>query len=239
MQRLPRQERLTLGGPSGALEALAEEPERGASSGAGVVRGNLGATSDKSGAAGPGFGVICHPHPLHGGTLDNKVVYTLARALHDLGLPTVRFNFRGVGASEGRFADGRGETADALAVVAWGRARWPGAKPWLAGFSFGGGVALEAAAETRVERLITVAPAILRLEAAHAPPACPWLLIQGDADDVIDPGSVLAWASRQSPPPAMKVLAGAGHFFHGRLPELRAAVVEFAREAGAPEGSAG
>jgi uncharacterized protein len=246
MQRLPRQERLTLAGPAGALEALVEEPERTGGSSAGAV-GESRDTANRDTAghdaashtASRGFGVICHPHPLHGGTLDNKVVYTLARALHDLGLPTVRFNFRGVGASEGQFAEGIGETADALAVIAWARARWPGAEPWLAGFSFGGGVALRVATEARVERLITVAPAILRLPPDQAPPTCPWLLIQGDADEVIDPGTVLAWASRQSPPPVVKVLAGAGHFFHGRLPELRAAVVEFATEAGAPEGIAG
>lgn len=218
MQRVPRQERSSIAGPAGALEALVEEPE---------------------GTAGSSFGVICHPHPLHGGTLDNKVVHTVARALHDLGLPTVRFNFRGVGASKGRFADGVGETADALAVVAWGRARWPRAEPWLAGFSFGGGVALRAAALARAQRLITVAPAVFPVAPDYPPPACPWLLIQGDQDEVIDAGAVLAWASVQSPPPVVRILAGAGHFFHGRLPELRAAVVDLEREAGAPEGSAG
>lgn len=212
MQRPPRSQRLCIAGPAGALETLLEEPE---------------------GERRLAFGVVCHPHPLHGGTLDNKVVHTLARALHDLGAPTLRFNFRGVGASEGAFANGIGETDDALAAVAWGRARWPGAAPWLLGFSFGAAVAIRAAAQAGAQRLVTVAPAVGRVAAGQAAPRCPWLLIQGDADEVIDASQVLAWASRQIPPPKVHVLREAGHFFHGRLPELREAVVEFAREGGA------
>ncbi len=218
MQRPPRPQRLRIAGPAGALEALVEEPD-------GYGRSE--------------FGVVCHPHPLHGGTLDNKVVYTLARALHDLGIPTVRFNFRGVGASEGAFADGIGETEDALAAVAWGRTRWPAAEPWLLGFSFGAAVAIRAAAQAGARRLVTVAPAVGRVATDRATPACPWLLIQGDADDVIDAGAVIAWASGLTPAPQVRVLRGAGHFFHGRLPELREAVVEFAEESGAQRRSAG
>ncbi len=184
------------------------------------------------------FGVVCHPHPLHGGTLDNKVVHTLARALHDVGVPTLRFNFRGVGASEGAFADGIGETDDALAAVAWGRARWPAAAPWLLGFSFGAVVAIRAAVEAGAQRLVTVAPAVDRVATDRALPVCPWLLIQGDADEVIDPAAVLDWAKSLIPAPDVRVMPGAGHFFHGRLPELRAAVVEFAKESGAQRGSA-
>lgn len=207
VQRLPHREHLSIAGPAGALELLIEEPE---------------------GHDGSRFGVICHPHPLHGGTLDNKVVYTLARAFHDLGVPTVRFNFRGVGHSEGAFADGIGETDDALAAIAWGRARWPGARPSLAGFSFGGAVALRAAATADIECLITVAPAVERVDIAHGSPACRWLLVQGDNDEVIDAETVLGWASRLATPPTVRILEGAGHFFHGRLSELRAVVLEFA-----------
>ncbi|MGB6449315.1 MAG: alpha/beta hydrolase [Steroidobacteraceae bacterium] len=212
MPRPPRPERLLIAGPAGALEALVETPE---------------------GSGARGFGVVCHPHPLHGGTLDNKVVHTLARALHDAGMPTLRFNFRGVGASGGQFADGIGETDDALSVVAFGRTRWPGKEPWLLGFSFGAVVAIRAAVPAGAQRLVTVAPAVSRVAAGHATPLCPWLLIQGDADEVIDAGAVLDWASRQTPPPKVHVLREAGHFFHGRLPELREAVVEFAEEGGA------
>ena len=209
----PRAERVTLAGPAGAIEALVEVPA-----------GEAAAAS-----AAPGrFGVVCHPHPLYGGTLDNKVVYTLARAFVELGVPTIRFNFRGVGGSAGSYDEGRGETADALAVIAYGRERWPAAALWLGGFSFGGAVAVRAAAPAQPERLVTVAPGITRVAMAGVDsPACPWLIVQGDADDVIEPAAVLDWAKRQSIAPAVRLLPGAGHFFHGRLHELRAAVLDF------------
>lgn len=239
MQRLPRSERLRIAGPAGALEALLEgelrSSERTATDGRAGPPREAGLRSVVADV--PRFGVVCHPHPLHGGTLDNKVVHTLARALHDLGMPTIRFNFRGVGASEGAFADGVGETEDALAAVAWGRARWPAARPWLLGFSFGAVVAIRAAITAGAERLVTVAPAIGRVAIGEIRPACPWLLIQGDADEVIDAGAVLDWARGLAPAPEVRVLRGAGHFFHGRLPELREAVVEFGRESGAQRGS--
>ena len=159
--------------------------------------------------------------------MQNKVVHTLARALHDVGTATLRFNFRGVGGSTGAFADGIGETEDALAAVEFGRARWPGAVPWLLGFSFGAMVALRAAVRVDAQRLVTVAPAVGRVEVGDALPSCPWLLIQGDADDVIDAKAVLDWAQGLARSPIVRLLEGAGHFFHGRLPELREAVVEF------------
>jgi len=211
--RPPRAERARLAGPAGEIEALVEIPaDDGAA--AGAVPGR--------------FGVVCHPHPLYGGTLDNKVVYTLARAFVELGVPSIRFNFRGVGSSAGSYDDGRGETADALAVIAYGRERWPGAALWLGGFSFGGAVAVRAAAQAEPERLVTVAPGITRvtMEGVDSP-ACPWLIVQGDADDVIEPAAVLEWAQRQSLAPAVRLMPGAGHFFHGRLHELRQIVLNF------------
>ncbi len=223
--RSPRAERVSLAGPAGAIEALVETP-----------------ADDRSGdAGGPSrFGVVCHPHPLYGGTLDNKVVYTLARAFVELGVPAIRFNFRGVGGSGGRYDEGIGETADALAVIAYGCQRWPGASVWLAGFSFGGAVAVRAAAEARPERLVAVAPGITRVAMEGiASPACPWLIVQGDADDVIEPAAVLAWARRQSPAPAVRQLAGAGHFFHGRLHELRQVVLDFLGTPMEPRSTAG
>jgi alpha/beta superfamily hydrolase len=212
--RPPRAERLTLSGPAGGIEALIETPAAAEGDGDGVAR----------------FGVVCHPHPLYGGTLDNKVVYTLARAFVELGVPAIRFNFRGVGGSAGDYDDARGETSDVLSVVTYGRQRWPGASLWLAGFSFGGAVALRAAAQAQPERLIAVAPGVTRvsMEGVGSPP-CPWLLVQGDADDVIEPAAVLDWASRQVGAPTVRVLSGAGHFFHGRLHELREAVIDFLR----------
>jgi uncharacterized protein len=210
-------ERLVLAGSAGALEAVVEMP---------------------SGSVIPGaFMVVCHPHPLHGGTMDNKVVTTLARAAHELGVPTIRFNFRGVGSSAGSFGEGRGETLDALTAVACGRQRWPDAGLWLAGFSFGGYVALRAST-TRgvgsVERLVTIAPALGRNYGSVreiAIPECPWLVVQGDADDVIDGNLVIDWTQQLQPPPQLVVLPGVGHFFHGQLNILQQQVASFLRGA--------
>jgi uncharacterized protein len=197
-----------IAGPAGALEAVVEDP-----AGAGRPRPEA-------------FVVVCHPHPQHGGTMTNKVVTTTARTFNDLGLPTVRFNFRGVGASAGAFDDGRGETADALAALAWAQQRWPGAAPWIAGFSFGGYVALRAAGQAtiaRPQRLVTIAPALARYfdsPEAIPVPACPWLIVQGDTDEVLDPAQIIDWAPRIAPPPRLAVLPGVSHFFHGRLNDL-------------------
>ena len=216
----PPAERLAIAGPAGPLQAVVEDPRA-------------------AGAPAPAaFAVVCHPHPLHGGTLDNKVVTTLARTFHELAMPTIRFNFRGVGDSAGSFDDGHGETDDALAVVGHGRQRWPGAALWLAGFSFGGRVALGAASRPQagaVARLVTIAPAFTRFYASPAEvpvPACPWLLVQGDADEVIAAADVIAWARVLSPPPQLAVLPGVGHFFHGNLNLLRDTIVAAVRDPG-------
>jgi alpha/beta superfamily hydrolase len=204
--------RTTLAGPAGAIEALIEEPHGGEPS---------------------SFGVICHPHPLFGGTLQNKVVHTLARSFQELGAPTIRFNFRGVGGSEGSFADGIGETEDALAVIAAGRRRWPGAALWLGGFSFGGAVAFRAAARAGAKLLVTVAPAVRLIDVSDSKvPDCPWLIVQGAVDELVDPALVQQWAAALDPAPTVKMLADVGHFFHGRLRELTTLVVDFARAHG-------
>jgi uncharacterized protein len=208
----PQAERLVLAGPAGSLEALIET------------------SAAEQAVPPPGFGVICHPHPLYGGALDNKVVWTLARAFQQLGTPTIRFNFRGVGASEGTHDDGRGEVGDALAVIAHGRERWPHAALWLAGFSFGGVVALRAATSAQPACLVTVAPGITKSDVSDVPrPDCPWLIVQGDADDVVPQQVVSAWALTLSPAPELLVMPGAGHYFHGRINELRDAIVDFMR----------
>jgi uncharacterized protein len=208
----PQAERLVLAGPAGSLEALIETP------------------AAERAVPPPAFGVICHPHPLYGGALDNKVVWTLARAFQQLGTPTMRFNFRGVGASEGTHDDGRGEVGDALAVIAHGRERWPHAALWLAGFSFGGVVALRAATTAQPACLVTVAPGITKSDVSDVPrPDCPWLIVQGDADDVVPEQVVSAWALTLSPAPELLVMPGAGHYFHGRINELRDAIVDFMR----------
>lgn len=189
---------------------------------AGLIEGLL----DHPAAAPAAVAVVCHPHPLQGGTMTNKVTYILARAFNDLGAVSLRFNFRGVGKSAGSFDQGLGETGDALAAMDWMQARHPGVPLWLAGFSFGAYVALCAQSERPVRRLVTVAPAVERFDrdAIHLP-ACPWLLLQGDADEVVSPQAVLDWARGLARPPRIEVLNGAGHFFHGRLNDLREAVV--------------
>ncbi|MBS0581418.1 MAG: alpha/beta fold hydrolase [Proteobacteria bacterium] len=211
-------ERLLILGPAGDLQALIETPQSADGSPEAPVRA---------------FGVVCHPHPQYGGTMDNKVVYTVARAFQQCGAPAIRFNYRGVGSSTGRYDEGRGETADALAVIDYGRKRWPQATLWLGGFSFGGAVAVRAAGTAGPERLVLVAPAVTRLDVSTEPaPACPWLVVQGDADDMVPTDQVLAWAHALRPPPAIALLPGAGHFFHGRINELRDAVLAFMAQAG-------
>jgi alpha/beta superfamily hydrolase len=214
----PRAERLLIPGPAGALQALIETP----------------AAEDPAPPVVGAFAVVCHPHPLYGGTMDNKVVHTVARAFGQLGVPAIRFNFRGVGASAGSYDEGRGELEDALAVVAYGRQRWPGAALWLGGFSFGGAVAVLAAQRAHPERLVLISPGITKIDVTRAAaPECPWLVVQGDADDVVPAAIVLEWAAGLSPQPAIEVLAGAGHFFHGRINELRDTVLRFMEAAAA------
>lgn len=200
---IPTPERVRLDGPVGSLEAVVEDP----------------------GAPGELCAIVCHPHPQFGGTMDNKVVTTVARALHECAVPTVRFNYRGVGASEGVYDEGNGETDDALAAANFASQRFAGRGLLVAGFSFGGMVALRVAQRRRVARLITVAPAIQRMGHDGTVPECPWLIIQGDADEVVDPAGVIAWAASLDPPPHVVVAAGVGHFFHGRLGELKDAVM--------------
>jgi len=173
--------------------------------------------------------VVCHPHPLHGGSLRNKVVYQLARCFGELGAVAVRFNFRGVGASEGSYDHGAGELDDLGAVVAWVRERWPGRPLWLAGFSFGGAVVLKGAGQHAPDWLVTVAPAINYLPADELLPAgVPWLLIQGADDELVPTEQVLSWVETLPEQPRLALLADAGHFFHGRLNDLREALIQAA-----------
>ena len=170
--------------------------------------------------------------------MSNKVVTTLARAFARLGADAVRFNFRGVGRSAGRHADGLGERDDALAVAAWCKERWPGRPLYLGGFSFGAAIAAAIAARVAPAGLVTVAPPVERLGADFVAPACPWLLIHGEADDVVPPGPVLEWCATLPAPPKIVLLPGAGHFFHGRLADVTEAVTEaFGAELAARGGS--
>jgi alpha/beta superfamily hydrolase len=179
-------------------------------------------------APGDRYAIVCHPHPLYGGTMHNKVVSTVARTLQAAGIATCRFNFRGVGASAGVYDDGRGETEDAAAVLAYGQRRWPQRRPIIAGFSFGAYVALRLAGITQPQALITVAPAVGRFDFESLPrPICPWLIVQGSADDVVDPQAVVAFAAGLPASVRLTLLADVGHFFHGRLSELGATLAGF------------
>lgn len=186
--------------------------------------GRIEVVLDESGAAPRGVAVLCHPHPLHGGTMDNKVVQTLARAFVQLGYQAVRFNFRGVGASQGKWDEGRGELDDAMAVVqAYRNEALPFA---LAGFSFGGYVASHVAARLAATgtpaRLVLVGAATSTFGVADAAPDT--LVIHGEADDVVPLQATLDWARRQQLP--VVVLPGVGHYFHGQLTRLRDLVVQ-------------
>lgn len=208
--RPPAPQAVTFDGPAGPLEGRVEDP-------APAVQPAV-------------IGVICHPHPLHGGTMQNKVVHTLGRAMQEFGTPTLRFNFRGVGQSAGNYGHGIGELDDALAACAWARQRWHCEELWLAGFSFGAAIALQAAAQVAPAKLVTVAPPVGRLIVTPVErPSCPWLVVQGDRDELVDFPTVRSWVAGFSDPPRLAVLEGAEHFFHGRLVELRARVSEFLR----------
>ncbi len=176
-----------------------------------------------------GVAVICHPHPQHGGTMDNKVAQTLARAAVALGWRSVRFNFRGVGASEGRWDDGRGEVDDALAVV--DAMRRAGEPLLLAGFSFGAYVASQAAArlagEARPQRLVLVGPSTQKQQMPAVP--ADTVVIHGEADDVVPLAATLDWARPQALP--VIVFPGTGHFFHGQLGLLKSVLVQQLRTA--------
>ena len=206
--------RQSVAGPAGAIECALDSP-----------------------ASVPlGVAVICHPHPLHGGTMDNKVVQTLARAYLQLGWQTVRFNFRGIGGSEGAWNDGVGEVDDALAVIAahrslegQGKGQGSGEGPgafMLAGFSFGAYVASQAAARLPVPdkplRLVLVGPSTQRQVMANVP--ADTLVIHGEADEVVPLSATLDWARPQSLP--VVVFPGVGHFFHGQLALLKSVVVQ-------------
>ena len=175
-----------------------------------------------------GLAVLCHPHPLQGGTMDNKVVTTVARALTQRGWRVVRFNYRGVGNSAGAWDEGRGEVDDALAVIAAHRAA--GEPLVLGGFSFGGFIAASAADRLaqadKPIRMVLVAPSTQK---HHAPPViADTLLVHGEADDVVPLSASMDWARPQGLP--VVVVPGAGHFFHGQLVLLKSLVVRYFAE---------
>lgn len=170
--------------------------------------------------------LICHPHPQFGGTMDNKVVQTLAKAFNELGFATMRFNFRGVGESAGEFDEGIGETEDAAAALAWARAQTNTHLPLIAaGFSFGCYVQTRLLPRSQPDQLVLVGPAVSRFQIPDVPKDT--VVIHGEEDDVVPLVDVMNWARPQGLP--VTVFPGTGHFFHGRLTELKSVVKRFCR----------
>ena len=193
---------LQLTGPAGSIECLVDLPEPD--------------------MAKPACAVLCHPHPQHGGTMRNKVVTIMERSFRELGLATVRFNFRGVGDSEGQFAEGIGEAEDLKAVIDWVQTTRPQDQLWLGGFSFGAAISIQVAHAYPIGQLVSIAPPAGRFDLdTLTHPNCPWLVVQGDEDEVVSASAVQAWAEALKPAPELVMMAGAGHFFHRRLMDLR------------------
>jgi hypothetical protein len=199
-----QREPLNLSGPAGNIEALMEYND-----------------------GDPRFiAVVCHPHPLFGGSMDNKVVTSLFRAARDAGGVALRFNFRGVGESQGVHGEGLTESEDLLAVISWLKKRWPGLPLWLAGFSFGSWVALrgaeaQAAAAQPVSHLLLVAPPVHNNDFAGVThTGCPVTVVVGEEDEVVPVAQMLAWADNSPLDADVQRFPVSGHFFHGQLNEL-------------------
>ena len=176
----------------------------------------------------PFMAFLGHPHSLQGGTMNNKVVTTLVRSFRELGIPSLRFNFRGVGRSDGVYDAGIGESEDMLALVCDWQNEQPQTKLIFAGFSFGSYVAYRAAAQSDVSLLITIAPAVTHYNYREFnPQPHPWLIIQGEEDEVIAPASVFDFAAQAEPEIPVICFANTGHFFHGKLIELKAKLMKY------------
>ena len=197
------QRKIFIDGPAGKLEAVINDP----------------------GEKRSGIALIVHPHPLFGGTLDNKVVHTLAKAFFELGYVALRPNLRGAGKSQGNFDEGKGEMQDMLAVAEYAKGQFGDLPLALAGFSFGAFVQSRVIKQLPAEKLVLVAPAVERFDVGNVPANT--LVIHGDRDDVVPLAAVLAWAQPQEL--RVMVLPGAGHFFHGRLPQLKQIVLDSCR----------
>ena len=209
MRKTPNTESVLIDAAAGSLEGLLESP------GAGEPIGSV---------------VIAHPHPLHGGNMQNKVVHMLSRAFVAQRFVGLRFNFRGVGNSCGEYDEGIGELQDMLAATDWLQRRCAALPLWLSGFSFGGAMAIRAAVAEPVQAsgLISVAPAVSRFaNTLPSQPACPWLIVQGDQDELVDINETIEYINGLNPGPELAVFPDGEHFFHGRLIELRDTVESF------------
>jgi len=198
------EERLLIEGSSGNLEIAVNEPS----------------------AASVGCALIAHPHPLYGGTFDNKVVQTLAKAFCALGLTAVRFNFRGVGNSDGVYDGGAGEIEDFETVLSYAEKRFQPSHLIFAGFSFGTYVVARVAQDKSPHQVVLIAPAVAKFEVETVPEDS--LVLHGEEDDVVLLSDVLNWARPQHIP--VTVFPGAGHFFHGDLIRLQNVVINHCRQ---------
>ena len=210
MKNRSNTEKLFIAGSVGRLQAILEQPNSAALTGAVLV---------------------CHPHPQHGGTMHNKVAHTLARTFLRMDFAALRFNFRGTEQSDGHFDDGVGELDDALVALDWLRERYPTVPIWLAGFSFGAAIAVRAATLVNVSGLISVAPAVARVAGRlDGQPGCAWLVVQGDEDELVAVDATIGWLNSLEPGPELRIFDGVEHFFHGRLIDLREAVAAFVEQ---------
>ena len=202
---MSKKTQVTIAGAAGKIEALLEEGKPGAPFSASAY-----------------VALICHPHPLYGGTMDNKVVSTLARIYRELGITSLRFNFRGVGASEGEHDEARGEVDDLCIVSEWLLAQYPERQLLLAGFSFGSAIVAAASERIAVAHMILIAPPVARYSfAPQGVFACPVILVLGGEDELVDTEAVLAWLESLDCSVDTIVIPEASHFFHGQLNTLR------------------
>ena len=202
MELFPKNDVTLIVGPVGKLEVMTTRPEN----------------VEKSVT-----GIICHPHPLHGGTMHNKVVTTIAKAFDQLGLKTVRFNFRGVGKSEGKYDDAIGETDDLKTIIKWIKYNHPNDEIWLAGFSFGAYIAAKVTnVDHTIARLITIAPALNHSDyATFTDIICPWWLVAGGEDEFVPFTDVKTFVDDSPVSIKCVFVEEANHFFDGVLIKLR------------------
>ncbi len=203
MLNFDKRESILLDGPAGKLEVVINRPDR-------TPRG---------------IALIAHPHPLYGGTLDNKVAQTLASTFSELDCIALRMNFRGVGASEGKHDEGRGETDDFLFLADYAKREFGELPIFLAGFSFGGFVQTKVATQLAIRQMVLIAPAAGRFDVAEVKPDT--LVIHGELDDTVPLKAILDWARPQNLP--IVVIPGADHFFHKRLHLIKQLVVQACR----------
>jgi len=192
--------KLRIDGPDGKIETVIDDP----------------------GPTRRGLALIAHPHPLHGGTMENKVVTTISKILHDLGYVAVRPNFRGVGSSEGEYDHGEGEVADMLAVLAFVRARYPDLALILAGFSFGAVIQSRVNETAQAKHLLLIGPALNLFQMGHAPANT--LVIHGENDEIVPIDQVRNWTTQHGV--TLAVIRDADHFFHKKLAELKQHILQ-------------